>query len=154
MAASAEQIARLRRMVAEPTTAVYSDSAIMAEIERYAVNDAFGNPPTVPDYSTEPYSLSENPNWLPTYDLNAAAAAIWEEKAAAVACDYEVTADGATLSRDQVYEQYMKIAQRYRSKSCPGTLELLSKTRRLDAETGGIVEHVNRYPQGEDDALQ
>ncbi|HPC18448.1 MAG TPA: hypothetical protein PLC72_18735 [Candidatus Hydrogenedentes bacterium] len=154
MAASAEQIARLRRMIAEPGTGTYGDAALKAAIERHPVYDPFGTPPTLADYSTAPPTVTENPGWMPTYDMNATAAELWEEKAAAVASDYSMTADGSSLRRDQVYEQYMKIAQRYRSKACPGTLELLSKTRRLDAETGGIVEHVNRYPQGEDDALQ
>jgi hypothetical protein len=104
MAASAEQIAELRRKVAEPTTEAYSDSALAAYIERYAVTDSDGYEPDEAD-------------WTATYDLNAAAAEVWEEKASAVAADYTVIADGAVMTRSQRYEQYAKQAKRYRSRS-------------------------------------
>ncbi len=42
MAASAEQIARLRRMVAEPTTATYTDDDLAAYIAAHPLMDANG----------------------------------------------------------------------------------------------------------------
>lgn len=54
-------------------------------------------------------------DWTPTYDLNAATALAWERKAALTAASkFDVTVDGQTLSRSQVYEHCMAEAARYR----------------------------------------
>ncbi len=63
-----------------------------------------------------------NPDWTATYDLHAAAADIWEEKAAILSADYDFTADGATLARSQAYEQAMKQARYHRSRRSPKTI--------------------------------
>ena len=55
--------------------------------------------------------------WTATYDLNAATAMAWERKAAMVAASkFDVTVDGQTLRRSQVYEHCMAQAKRYRSR--------------------------------------
>ena len=108
MTATADMIAELRRMVDEPNNDPYDDDVLGAYIERYPVLDALGTKPIEVDYSTEPPTLSERSEWIPTYDLHAAAADIWQEKSATVAEDYNFTADGSTLSRGDVQEQYMK----------------------------------------------
>ena len=72
MTATAGMIAELRRLTAEPTTAVYTDDALKAKIEAYPLMDANHN---------EPDAVS----WLPTYDLAAAASDVWMEKAAGLA---------------------------------------------------------------------
>ncbi len=74
MSATTEMVAELRRMVAEPTTAVYSDDVLTAYIERYPLHDADGL--TVDDTG-----------WSPVYDLNAAAAGIWLEKSAGLVAE-------------------------------------------------------------------
>ena len=84
MAATAAMAAQLRLMVDEPTEATYDDDLIDDRIEAHPLLDALGTDPYEVDYSTEPPTLSERDEWIPTYDLNAAAAIIWEEKAAAV----------------------------------------------------------------------
>lgn len=94
MSASAEDITRLRRMINELGTTPYSDTLLAEFIERYPVTDPDGNTPDESD-------------WTATYDLHAAAADVWQEKAAKVAADYSFSADGNSLQRSQVYEQYM-----------------------------------------------
>lgn len=103
MPATDGMIARLRRMVNEPSTAVYSDDTLAEMIERFPLTDAFGYEP-------------DDDNWTETYDLNAAAADIWDEKAASLAHLYDFKADGGDYSRSQAQENAMKQARVYRSR--------------------------------------
>ena len=105
MSATADQIARVRRMVAEADdSGGYTDAILSALIEEYPLYDLYG------------YEPEDTDNWTATYDLARAAADVWEEKASAVAADYDLTADGATLNRSQVVEQYKKQARLFRSR--------------------------------------
>ncbi len=61
-------VASLRRMVAEPGTATYTDAILRDIIARYPFQDATGRGPV-------------DTGWIPRYDLNAAAADVWDEKA-------------------------------------------------------------------------
>jgi len=123
MTVSAANIAEVRRMTAEPTTATYSDALITTFIERY---------PHMDEQGEEPYSLSsdtpptqdDNDNWIATYDLHAAAADMWEEKAAAVAHKVDFAADGGNFKASNQYEQYMKQARNHRSRRMPSTTRL------------------------------
>ena len=72
MSATATMIASVRRMTAEPTATTYTDTILSAYIEAYPLHDADG-------------LAFDDTNWTATYDLNAAAAGIWLEKAASVA---------------------------------------------------------------------
>lgn len=93
---TATDVARLRRMVNEAGTATYSDALLIATIAYYPVPDETGRDPRL-------YSGSADTDWTPTYDLAAAAADIWQEKAAALATGaFDFTADGATFNRSQV----------------------------------------------------
>ena len=103
MAASAADIARLRRMAAEPTTTTYTDAVLSTTIERYPVRDADGLAPTDTD-------------WTATYDLNAAASDVWSEKAAALATAFDFTADGGSFQRSQSAKQAQLMASYYRSR--------------------------------------
>jgi hypothetical protein len=91
MAATAAMIARVRRMTAEPTTTTYSDAVIAEYIETYPVIDAASVDPT-------------GAGWVPSYDLHAAAADIWEEKAALLQPLFDFSADGGSYDRSQAYE--------------------------------------------------
>lgn len=122
MTATAAQIARVRRMVNEPDDTTYDDEAIQGYIEDYPLLDERGEEPYTWDTSTQPPTQDANDDWIPTYDLNAAAADIWEEKAGVVAQDYAFNADGGQYSRNQVYEQYMRNVAHYRSKRSVGTI--------------------------------
>lgn len=123
MAATAEQVARIRRMTAEATTDTYSDDDLEGYIERYPLVDARGEDPWI-ESETTPGTLEENPDWTPTYDLNAAAADIWAEKSATLAQDYDFQADGGQYSRSQAYQQAMAQSRYYRSRRSPKTITL------------------------------
>lgn len=129
MAATAAMIGRLRRMVDEATTATYSDSDLAEYIEARPCIDERGELPYEYDTTTEPPTKDENENWIATYDLAAAAADIWAEKAAVLAQDYDTNADGAALSRSQAYEQAMKQSRYWQSRRKPGTITLFPVPR-------------------------
>lgn len=103
MAASIVEVVKLRRMVAESTSDTYSDDDLEDIIETYPVLDSEGLDP-------------DDDAWTATYDLNAAAAQIWEEKAAALIGLYDFNADGGSFNRSQMYEQAMKMARHYHSR--------------------------------------
>ena len=123
MTATAAQIAEVRRMVAEPTTTTYSDALITTFIERYPHLDEYGEPPYYKS-SDVPPEQTANTDWVPTYDLHAAAGDIWEEKAAGVAHRVDFSADGGNYSMSNQYEQYMKQARNHRSRRMPSTTTL------------------------------
>lgn len=100
MAASATDVARVRRLAAEPTTTTYSDSALEDIIERYPIADVEGIEPDETD-------------WVATYDVYAAAAEVWTEKSAAVAGRFDFTADDGSFKVSQIQAQYQKQAQHY-----------------------------------------
>jgi hypothetical protein len=91
MAATAAMIVQLRRMVAEPDETMYDDANLASYIENYAVMDCNGESP----YEEAPNADTVNPEWITTYDLNAAAADVWGEKAATAASKFDVDLDGA-----------------------------------------------------------
>ena len=134
MAATAAQIAQLRRMVAEPTTDTYSDAALTTVIESFSLLDPLGLEPYTWDYSTTPPSQDANEEWIPTYDLHAAAAVIWEEKAGALTGNFDFAADGASFSRSQAYDMAMKQARRHSARRAPTTLTQIVEPR-LSTET-------------------
>jgi hypothetical protein len=120
-------------MVAEPTVTTYTDVLIQGYIEGYPLTDENGEEPKIPIRDMvrpvvivayqDVLDLGANPDWIATYDLNAAAADIWEEKAAAVASDYTFSADGGHYLRSDVYEQFMKQARHYRSRASIKTIK-------------------------------
>ena len=105
----AEWIAALRRMIAEPTITAYSDATLSDYIEAWAVRDSTGLEPA-------------DTGWTPTYDLPAAAADVWEEKAAAAVGNFDFNADGGSFSRSQVHLQCMQMARHYKSRASVRTL--------------------------------
>jgi len=108
MAASESDIARLRRQT-NVTEAEYDDELMAEYIERYPLMDEEGYMP-------------DEDEWTARYDVNRAAADVWNEKAAALARDYDFSADGANYSRSQAYEQAMKQARYYLSRSAIKTV--------------------------------
>ena len=115
MAASAGDVARLRRMVAEPTTATYSDATLEDIIERYPVADAAGVFPDEEGWAAN------------AYDLNAAAAEVWAEKAAALAANFGFTADGATFHREQAHSHALKQARFFAARRGVATVRLVTE---------------------------
>ena len=122
MSATAAQIQRLRRMVDEPTTEDYDDPTVAEYIERYPLMDERGQKPYTYNASTSPPTQDDNDDWLPTYDLNAAAADVWEEKAATLAADFDFSADGASYTRSQSYQHAIEMAAYYRRRRSMKTI--------------------------------
>jgi hypothetical protein len=125
MSATAAMIARLRRMVDEPTEDIYDDDLMGEYIEAYPLLDILGTEPYEVDYSTEPPTRSIDDSWIDTYDLHAAAADIWGEKAAATAENYDFSADGGNYSRSKRYDQYMAKARYHQSRRSAKTTKLV-----------------------------
>lgn len=144
MAATAAMRSRLRDMVNEPTPSTYSDDDLDTIIERYPVIDERGELPYTWDTSTQPPTKNDNDDWIPTYDLHAAAADIWDAKAVKAIEDYDYSADGATLNRSQVYANMRRQANYHRSRRKPFTIE---QTESPDPDN--IIENytVNRYTE-------
>jgi hypothetical protein len=115
MTATAAEVARVRRMAAEPDNTTYTDSDVEDYIERYPVVDARGENPYV-ESTTTPGTLEVNEDWTATYDLNAAAADIWTEKAAALAANYDFETQDQRFERSQAYEQALQQSRYYRSR--------------------------------------
>jgi hypothetical protein len=90
----------------EGSMATYDDTTLNEYIEARAVIDEDGYEP-------------DEDEWTETYDLNAAAADIWDEKAAALVGRIDFNSDGGQFSASQFYEQAKRQAQFYRSKSRP-----------------------------------
>jgi hypothetical protein len=111
MTASASDITRLRRMVAEPSATPYSDTILGEAIQRYPIADSDGHMP-------------DSDLWSATYDLNAAAAEIWQEKAAALVGKTDFAADGANYSDSQAVEQAERQVRYYLSRRCVSTIKL------------------------------
>lgn len=133
MAATAEQMAQVRRMAAETTTITYSDTAIKGYIETYPLIDVNGYEPADADGIA-------NPDWAPTYDLNAAAADIWDEKASALAAQFDFDADGASFRRSQAYQHAAERARYYRSRRSPRTLVMMPQS---DSDYSDLVDDIS-----------
>jgi hypothetical protein len=138
MTATAAQIAQLRRMVAEPTTTTYSDAALQGYIEAYPLMDERGEQPYTFDSATPPAKVV-NPSWVATYDLHAAAADIWEEKAALWAGQHDFSAAGSSFARSQVYEQMTASARYHRSRRAPKTMHGFKEPKERGRNLGWIA---------------
>ena len=123
MAASSADVARLRRLCAEPTTTTYSDSALEDVIERYPVTDAAGREP-------------DESGWTATYAVYLAAVEVWTEKAATVASRFDFTADDASFKVSQLQAQYLKQADVCRANA------------RRDPSGGGGIRSVTQQAAG------
>ena len=110
-------VLKLRRMVNEPTSSIYSDEILEEYITEQSCTDDLGNEPYLWDYSTTPATHDANPDWVATYDLNAAAAEIWDEKASTIQDEFDFSADGGDYKRSQKYRNATTQAARYRSRS-------------------------------------
>ena len=131
---TAAQIATVRRMVAEPTTTTYSDALITTFIEAYACIDARGEMPFTWSTTTPPAQVV-NPSWVATYDLNGAASDIWQEKAGALAANYDFVADGGNYSRSQAYEMAMKQVRFYRARRRASTSTMVKSPDELQGNS-------------------
>lgn len=132
MTATAAMIASVRRKTAELTTATYSDSDIQSEIEKYPLVDDRGEEAFTWDTSTQPPTQDANEDWIITYDLNAAAAIIWGEKAGLLAGNFDFAVDGGNFSRNQAFENAMKQTRHFQARRSPTTMKSEPWPRALD----------------------
>lgn len=141
MGATAADIARLRSMTNEPAgQTTFSDAELQAVIERYPLPDPLGIEPYYIDASTTPPTQTLRTSWIPTWDIDAAAADVWEMKAGKVAEDFDSNADGANLSRSQRFDHYTKMASRYRSRRSVRTIKsIAAPTAPLFENNGATV---------------
>lgn len=144
MSATAAQIARLRRMTAEPDATTYSDDTLADYIEAHPVRDAQGREP-YERLSDGRLSATLNDLWTETYDLNAAAADVWDEKASALTEETDTSVEGASITRSQAYEHARNEARKYRGKQRPSTIRLTMDARPALAE----VDPEFPAPEGE-----
>lgn len=122
MSATAAMIKTVRRYVDESGDANgYSDDVLRDIIEGYPLVDERGEAPYEWDTSTSPPTQDANEDWLPTYDLHAAAAQVWEEKAGPKADLYTFSADGGQYVRSEMVKQFMAMARWHQSRRAPKT---------------------------------
>ncbi len=127
MTATAEHISRLRRMIAEPSSStVYTDPVLTTYIEEFPVIDSSG-------------VLPSDDAWDPTYDLNAAAANIWEEKAAAVQTYYNFSADGGRYDQDKLYETAMDKSRYHAARRKPSSKQSHKVPKELNTADDGLI---------------
>lgn len=139
-----ESIARFRRMIAEPTAATYDDGELETIITRYPLNDRRG---LQSDYIRDwnPPVYVSNPDWIATYDMNAAAAAVWTEKAAAIAaCSFDFKTDAGSFSKSQKYTAYMQQARYYAARRMVKPIKSYPDRGREDRE--GYIVNSEDYP--------
>lgn len=106
-------IGKVRRMTGEKFNSTFTDAEITTIIQAHPLVDSEGFSP-------------DQDNWTATYDINAAAADIWEEKASGRTKNFDFEADGGSYQRSQSYEMAMKQARYFRSKRAPKTITMES----------------------------
>lgn len=141
MTATAAMITRVRRMVNETDDTTYDDTAIQTYIEDRPLLDERGQEPYTFDTSTEPPTQTDNDDWIATYDLHAAAADIWEEKAATVAACFDFDADGGSYKKSQQYEMYLKQARWHRSRRSIKTITLIPWAKSIDDDPEDVLSN-------------
>ncbi len=135
---TADMIAQLRRMVAEPDANTYSTTVLSGIIARFPLVDADGNDP-------------DDVLWAGVWDLNRAAADIWEEKATAYVADFDFAADGGDYKRSQAYTQMMTLASRYRAKRATTSFVMKATPKPLGAvRLEGYIGNLSEAAGAED----
>jgi hypothetical protein len=123
-------LAKLRRTCAlSDDDATYTDDILTEIIEEHKCFDDNGEDPTYLDKSTEPPTVTDNDNWIPTYDLYAAAADVWEEKAATLQSNFDFSADGGNYKTSQAHDNALKMAAKCRSRSRVKTIDLIKNPK-------------------------
>ena len=143
---TAAQIAEVRRMVNEPTVTPYSDALITSFLERYPLMDELGEEPYYYTQTTTVPTKTVNTEWIPTYDLHAAAADIWTEKAAALSIKYNYSADGGNYSVSQAYQQAMAMAQTYRAMRALKTTKMVKTPDEPEGERPSWIGNLPEPP--------
>lgn len=141
MTVSASFVTRLRRMVDEPTDATYDDTALEEYLTRYRIMDTLGSEPYTWTSTTPPTQV-DNTSWIETYDVHAAAAEIWTEKAAAVYDQHDFSADGGSYKVSQLYDHCVAMATFHNARASIKSIKLIkSPAETLSSDTiGNLAE--------------
>ncbi len=149
MTVTAAQIAQMRRMVAEPAATTYSDDLLEDIIELYPTIDELGTLPYYWVQGTGAPTQTANANWIPTYNLNMAAAQIWDEKAAAISNQYDFKADGGDYSRSQAFKHASEQAKYYRSRRGLSTFTLYKSPKESQSNPLNSESWIGNLPEGD-----
>lgn len=131
MSATAAQITRVR-MLSGVTVSDYDDATVTISIEQYPLYDSEGR-------------FQDHTDWEATYDLYAAAADIVDMRATEHVMKYDTSADGANLSRSQMFSQLQSLAKRLRCRCAPKVKRSVN-TMSFDDDSGNIS-----LPEDEDE---
>lgn len=104
----ADDLIRLRRMVAEPTETTYTDAVLTTMLQGYPVSDS-------------EQRLPDDAEWVATYDLHAAAADVWEEKAGALFTQHQFSVDGGSFATQQKYDHAVAQARYHAARRRPAS---------------------------------
>lgn len=126
MTVTPAMIAELRRKVAESDSTTYTDYDLKTVIARFPGEDENGQPPYDGTNGTNPPIPRTNPYWMPTYDINRAAAEVWGEKAADLYCKINISEDGQSIQARQLYENALSQARFWQARRRVGTVELIT----------------------------
>ncbi len=126
MTVTAEMIASVRRKTGEPEAQTYTDAAIEAIIEASQVRVARTVTETDDGIINRSQALDDT-EYL--YDLNRAAATIWEEKLAALVShgSFDVSGAGGSFSRSQIEQQYQRRLAYYLARRYLTSVEVASR---------------------------
>lgn len=113
MTPDALTVAMLRRLAAEPTAETFSDADLAAILMRRPLDDERGCCGAAD---------SAAGSGAAGFDLYAAAADVWEQKAAALAQDFDFTADGADFRRSQAHAHALSMARLLRARRAPRSI--------------------------------
>ena len=107
MALTADQLAQVRRMVADTTSETWSDSLLQAAAEAYVLDGV--------------------------YDLRALAASLWEEKAAEWATLVRTSESGSSRDMQQQFDHAVEMTKRFRTggETAPETAALFPRSTRI-----------------------
>lgn len=145
MAATDAQKSELRRMcnlVESDTT--YTATLLATFIERYPLLDERGEEPYTWDTSTSPPTQDANEDWIATYDLHAAAADVWQERAAALVDQFDFSDGNAKFNLKQKRDAYMERVRYHGARRRPGTIRQFVEPK-IDWQSDGDWR-VNTYP--------
>lgn len=115
----------------ERNSTAFTNPELVEVIERYPMVDSAGRSPYLSldrdEFTQETLPAEpDNPDWTATYDLHAAAADVWDAKAAKAAANYDFSADGGSFQRSQVTEAYANQARSHRSRRAIRSIPILS----------------------------
>lgn len=129
---SIETVLQLRRLINEVDESVYPDSSLLATLLLLPLRDRSGREP-------------DHEDWEGRWDVYAAAAQIWDEKAARVVGTYDFSSDGASFQRSQIVQQYREQARYMRARGSAQSVPVSTWPLRED---DGVIGNLSEVDTG------